>query len=187
MCCAAWLLCSLTSSEGSLGTEALRSLNSGKAILAANLSWSQRLVNSWSPMSASIFVQLISAEPPHSLHLVQYLQRQILGWGCREKIDFMNLAPLPGIRKDQSYQQLQKVHLKCLAGPGWDPLTVTDMVVLISTSKICWAASCIPVFAKLCQHTTSWFDFLLSKLSNLLWGWEGLGVLVCACPVSEHM
>lgn len=37
MCPAAWLLCSLTSSEGSLGTEALRLLNLGKTILAANL------------------------------------------------------------------------------------------------------------------------------------------------------
>lgn len=121
MCPGAWLLCSLTSSEGSLGIEALRSLNLGKAILAANLSWSQRLVNSLNLKSASVFVQLVSAEPPRSLHLVQYLQCQILDWSCHEKIDFLNLAPLPGIREDQSHQQLQEVHLKHLAGHWLGP------------------------------------------------------------------
>lgn len=109
MCPAARLLCSLTSSEGSLGTEALRSLNLGKAILASNLGWSQRLVNSLSLISAS-------AEPPRSLHLAQYLQCQIWVGTAMRRLIFLNLGPLPGIREDQSHQQLQEVHLKCLAG-----------------------------------------------------------------------
>ena len=96
-----------------------------------------------------------------SLHLVQDLPCQILGRSCHEKLDFLKLAPLLALREDQPHQQLEEVHR---LATGWDPLSVMVMVLLISTSTICWPASWIPAFAKLyadAQHVCLIFSCLV--------------------------
>lgn len=68
------------------------------------------------------------------------------------ELGFLNRAPMLDLGEEQPCQQLEEVHWLTT---GWGPLSVREMVLLTSTSKICWPASCIPAFAMICgdgQH-----------------------------------